>query len=221
MAGEDPSVQQPQTPAPDDLQGEEPTARSHSAARPEDNSDETLTPPQERGHIRRWFSRVRIAPAAKSTTIIVSALIGFIFGIASNQISGFVNRADDCYDALTQYETNVSQFPILTTAVHDQGLTLDLRDAANSQYNTLIAVPSSKIMNKCAIAGINATDLKHWEASDDDLADCLARPACSRSDASNDAVAAAISAMQLSSEATKISQWGLLRRAKYVVAHLY
>ena len=76
-------------------------------------------------------------------------------------------------------------------------------------------------MNKCAIAGMNAADLKHWESIDDDFPGCLEYTGCSPSEASGGAIAAASSAAQLAHEATMISQWGLLRRAKYVVAHLY
>jgi len=33
--------------------------------------------------------------------------VGFFFGVASNQVSDFMKRADDCRDALAQYVINV------------------------------------------------------------------------------------------------------------------
>lgn len=207
-------------PSPGGLQGKSPNADSHSAIST-DNSDKGPTPPQEQGHIRRWFSQVRVTRAAKSTTIIVTALIGFIFGIATNQVSDFVKRADDCYDALAQYETNMAQFPTLAGAIHGGSVAEEQGSPATFQYNNVIGLPSSKILNKCAIAGINTADLKRWEASDDRLPECLVAAACSPGEASDRTIAATLNAAQLAHEATTISQWGLLRRAKYVIMHLY
>jgi hypothetical protein len=156
MAGEDrPSIPQPRSPAtagaePGGLQGDEPTSGNHSATDANDDSDETSAAPQEQGRIRRWRNKLR--PPTKSTTIIVTAFIGFMFGIASSQVSDFVKRADDCYDALSEYEVNVaSNFYNLSNGMHSPDLNEQQKDALGTRYNTLVSAPIAKAINKCPV----------------------------------------------------------------------
>ena len=39
--------------------------------------------------------------------IVITAIVAFIFGIGSNQVTDFVKRADDCLDGLSQYLVGV------------------------------------------------------------------------------------------------------------------
>jgi hypothetical protein len=237
MSGEDDrSVQQPQAPAtpdtdptagagPSGLQGNEPTSGNHSAIDANDNSDKTSAGPQEQGHIRRWRSRLAAVPA-KSTTLIVTALIGFFFGIASNQVTDFVKRADDCYNSLSQYKAGVTQFGTIMDVMDDPNRTQQENDSAIQKYNKVIMIPTIVVYNKCPVKGrleyISKNDVEAWNRKNDDLEDCFGAPSqCSPTRAYSLSGDADESADPLIRQANNVWEWGLVRRAKFVVTHLY
>lgn len=158
--------------------------------------------------------------------ILITALVGFFFGIGSNQVTDYVKRADDCSGALSEYYIGVLNFPTLSGTVHDQSLTDDQRDAAGGEYNTLIISPHNKITIKCPIDGsleyLNSDERDRFKASFKKLSEgCFKASECSQDNAYSYTVATTKSAFTLASEATKVSQWGLFRRAKYELTHLY
>lgn len=165
----------------------------------DDQSNEASVPSQQPTR-RRFLPRLRkrrttdnaeqaVAsteqPAKKSKIgllgIVVTAAVGFFFGIGSNQVTDYVKRADDCDDALSLYSFGVaSNFESLEHTQHDQSLTPDQRNAAGKQYNTIIALPHLQVQNKCPIGAplrpggpdpgrpppeyLNSDEVNHWKA---------------------------------------------------------
>jgi hypothetical protein len=152
--------------------------------------------------------------------VVITALIGFFFGIASNQVTDFVKRADDCYDALSQYGLSmISNWNKLFATTHDPHSSSAQVYAATEKWNTLIQPPQFKVMNTCP--EINKRDFAGWKASADQVFECYTDPSCSpnKADTYRDSVFS--SSTKLLYEAQEVSEWGLVRRAKYEVTHLY
>lgn len=152
--------------------------------------------------------------------VVITALIGFFFGVASNQVTDFVKRADGCYDALSQYGVSmISNWNKLFTITHDPHSSSAQVYEATEKWNTLIQPPQFKVMNKCP--EINRHDFAGWKASVDQVFACHTDPSCSpaKADAYRDSVFS--SSTKLLHEAQDVSEWGLVRRAKYEVTHLY
>jgi hypothetical protein len=215
-------------------------------AQADDNSNETSVTSQQRkkrGHfISRLQKRRSTASAEQADTriersskkpkigllgIVVTALVGFFFGIGSNQVTDYIKRADDCSDALSEFDTGVSgNFTYLSQTVHDGKATYDQILAARGQYNNLIASPEAKIENKCLAEEsnteyLNPQDIKHFEANWSKLSTCFTGSKCSQEEASSYAKSAADSACNLDKEARKVAEWGLWHRAKYLSTHLW
>jgi hypothetical protein len=221
---------------------QEPTTLDTGAAnaQADDQSSETSGPSRQqkkRGRFLGRFRKERITDsaaeagastgqAAKKPTIglvgiLITALVGFFFGVASNEVSDFVKRADECNDALTQYADNVASF--FVSIVHDvhEGRTDAQKGAAEQRYNTLIAGPSSKIQSRCE-EGINGRDYDQWNDKDTKMGRCEAPDGkCDKKEAGEDAKDVSGAATKLAGDATIVSRWGLLRRAIHVVMHPY
>lgn len=69
----------------------------------------TVTGPAsgEQGLFRRLRDKLNSGEPLKSLTLILTALIAFFFGIAKNQMSDYVKRADNCYIALFTFNSNI------------------------------------------------------------------------------------------------------------------
>jgi hypothetical protein len=86
-------------------------------------------------------------------------------------------------------------------------------------------MPHIKVLEKCPVRGssayLNSDEVNRWSASFDKLVDCFNASECSDDDAHSYIVAASESTSNLELDAHVVSQWGLVRRAKYEVTHLY
>jgi hypothetical protein len=236
---------QPQVPAtpdvdpatdagPGGLQGNEPTSGNRSATDANDNSEKTSAPPQEQGRLRRWRNGLRAAAPTKSTTITVTALIGFLFGIASNQVTDFVKCADDCSDALSQYSAGIisGSYDAVVTNVYSDP---EKREKGIETYNTDIRTPYNKVYTKCPMSGkefLDKNDVKQFISSSEELFNCflLDNPRQLLSNASPCNVRGGLatlitnvtnSASKLIPEANEVSKWGVVRRGEYAAEHLY
>jgi hypothetical protein len=163
-------------------------------------------------------------PAKKSKIgllgIAITALVGFFFGIASTQVTDFIKRADDCYDALSQYGLAIASSSFKTfNTTHDPHASSDQVDEAIAQWDTVIQSPTFKVQNKCR--ELNKNDFSQWKISATKFAKCYMDSACplDKSYTYQDSVVSLTS--KLLDEAEGISKWGLVRRAKYEVTHLY
>lgn len=173
---------------------------------------------------RRW----RFAKGRKIglVGIVITALVGFIFGIGSNQVTDYVKRAGDCVDALGQFLSNLPHFAPLSDTVHDKTLSPDQRNDAGYQYESLIVVPHIKIFAKCPVNGdseyLNSAEVNRWNAIFDKLGDgCFLASECSWDNATSYVETATDSTGNLEMQALQVAQWGLVRRAKYEITHLY
>jgi hypothetical protein len=79
-----------------------------SAAQDNEPTQGRSAAPGKHGRIGRLRDKINSGEPLKPLTIIVTAIVAFVFGIASNQSTDLVKGADECYDALTQYDENVS-----------------------------------------------------------------------------------------------------------------
>jgi hypothetical protein len=158
--------------------------------------------------------------------IVITALVSFFFGVASNQVSDHLKQADDCSNALSQFSVNAaSNYLDIFEAHHDPATTPTQKNDAISKYNGLISLFANKIRNECPIEGDSqylAADTVHkWTGSYAKMYDCVTANACSEDDAMKYETDASDSATDLAHNAGDVSQWGLLRRAEYVIMHLY
>lgn len=158
--------------------------------------------------------------------IVITALVGFFFGIGSNQVTDYVKRADDCVDGLSQFLADLPHFAPLSDRVHDQALTPDQHNDAGYQYETLIVVPHIKIVAKCPVNDsseyLNSNEVKRWNATFDKLANgCFLASECSWDNAVSYVETATESTSNLEEQALQVARWGLVRRAKYEITHLY
>ena len=110
----------------------------------------------------------------------------------------------------------------LKKTLHDASLTLDQRMATGAKYNTVIARPYLEIWNKCPMF-VKSDDLNRWKANYLQLADCFlaSERKCSEASASSYIMAEDRLTDKLEDQGRVVSQWGLLRRAKYEITHLY
>jgi hypothetical protein len=147
--------------------------------------------------------------------IAITALAGFFFGIGSNQVTDYVKRADDCNDALSQYTVGVaSKFVTLSDAEHDPSKSQAQRDTALSEHGVDPRPLRSEYLN--------SDEVKQWRARVYKMGfSCFWASKCSHQDAWSYAALVVDSTDPLLYEAREVSQWGLVRRAKYEVTHLY
>jgi hypothetical protein len=161
--------------------------------------------------------------------IVITAMVGFFFGIGSAQVTDYIKRADDCDDAFSQFQIALdSNFSLLSNTVHDQTLPPDKRVAASQQYNSLIWVPLLKIAIKCPVRDyyvnteyLNKNDVKGWNNSIKNLGDCFNASECSGDKADSCVTDVDKWIGILERQIHTVPQWGLVRRAEYVVTHLY
>lgn len=195
MAGDRQSEQRDEAPTTPDTGNAEPPDGNQA----DDQSNEASDPPQQPRR-RRFLPRLRKRRATDKAEqassqdsgkkahigllgIIITALIGFFFGIGSNQLTDYVKRAVDCDDALGQYVVAVSSnFEPLSDRLHDQALPADQRDAAGRDYDTLIILPHIKVLTKCPVRNgseyLDSDGVRRWHAAFRDLADCFNANEC-------------------------------------------
>lgn len=217
VSAEDPSVKTPEAPAAPPV---------------------TTTASEKKGFTRRLRSKLGniigrlwrrlISPGPlKLATILFTALVGFIFGIASNQMADFVKRADNCYDALSMFNDNI----------YNEGLQIiaDIHspDRQNSEsgytkFRNDIEIPHNKITSKCPVDPRNTLylDKNDVNAFTKDYYQLLSVCIFVTRECSNDTEADLISKIGDSSRALRdqasgVSQWGLLDRAWFAVVHLW
>jgi hypothetical protein len=219
---DDPSAQQPQR--------DKPTSGNHSATDRNGNSGKTSPTLQEQGRIRRWRNKLR-APT-KSTTIIVTAFIGFMFGIASNQVTSFVNRADDCDAALSRYFGGIEADSHLAyREIRTPGRTDQQREDALAKFFSGTTAPYDTAVSKCSLDGpdeyLNKDDAQAFMLHYHDLLTCTFYGSaedqypCSLEKWQRIHDQALDSTSPLSRQASNVSQWGLVRRGRYAVTHLW
>jgi hypothetical protein len=194
--------------------------------------------------------------------IVITAIVGFIFGIGANQVTDFVKRADDCLDGLSHYlagvEADITSKPDALTNLsgpitqiklppldqpHAEGPPTvqppasvlpppvpprpeQLNDAL-LKFDADIVMPRINVRNKCPMRGesteyLNINDVNNWNDTFERLRKyCFGAAECSDAAASESLKALADSTYKLIVQANEVSQWGLVRRAKYEVMHLY
>lgn len=239
MGGDRQSEQRDEAPTTPDAGNTEPPDCGNQA---DDQSNEASATPQQPRR-RRFLLRLRKrgttdnAEQASSRDsgkkarigllgIIITALIGFFFGIGSNQVTDYIQLARDCSDALSKYSLGVqSHYLELYDTNHESVLPRDQLYAMASLYNNAIAGPSVKIRNDCPMNDrsgyLQNDDVNRWNADYKKLSDCWITADCSRLTASEDQYESVDSTVKLQEQARVVPQWGLLRRAKYEVTHLY
>jgi hypothetical protein len=178
------------------------------------------SPGQRRGrfHLRK--------PKIGLPAIIITALVGFFFGAASNQVSDFVKRSDDCIEGLEQYIVGVSanSMPAIY-AEHGTNSTAAEKTNKAYKYINLVDAPYYKILAKCPVNGhieyLDRNTVKDFKSHHDQMENCLEVQGCPNDDPATVVQDLLNSAQTLLKEAEEVPNWGLYRRAKYLVTHMY
>lgn len=179
------------------------------------------SPAQRRGRFHLSTPKIGL-PA-----IIVTALVGFFFGIASNQVSDFVKRSEDCVEGLEPYLIGVeNNFLPAVSVLHDPNSSVKQKTDIDDKLAALVDVPYYKILAKCPVTRRHTEYLDSYAAkrflqNRDKMMDCLTVHGCPTDDQTTVIAAELRSGDTLLNEAEEVSNWGLLRRAKYLLTHLY
>ncbi len=154
------------------------------------SAQQSPTPEHRKNSVVRWLNLQRVAAQIKSltriTAIVVTALIGFIFGIANNQATDWVKRADQCSEALSQYDKGVGgEFWPLVEARNKSRSGSQKQEEferkqeiqAISSYNTDISIPSNMVNNKCPVHGgreyLDKHEVAVWTKNAQNLDNCF------------------------------------------------
>jgi hypothetical protein len=184
------------------------------------------SPRQRRGrfHLRK--------PKIGLLAIVITAIVGFFFGIASNQVTGFVNRADDCDAALSRYVVGIEADSHLAyREIRTPDRTDQQREDALAKFFSGISAPYDIAVSKCSLDGpdeyLNKDEAQAFMSHYKDLLTCTFYGSaddqypCSLEKWQRIHDEALDSTSALSSQASNVSQWGLVRRGRYAVTHLW
>jgi hypothetical protein len=161
---------------------------------------------------------------------LIAALLGFLLGIASTQVSDYVKRAGDCAEALEQYATGVAgNFGYTYYTNHDPNASDDKKAAVTSKYVAQVDAPHDKAVAVCPLDLTRDTEyldgntVKDFHAVYEIMDKCVQWIGCPQDSDNILAIAetAISSAKALTKEALGVPAWGLGRRTKYVVMHMY
>ena len=217
-------------------------------------------PPQKphQGRIRRWLNVRRVGAGAEKSAkkltgtavVLLSAFIGFFFGMANNQVTDWVKRADDCSGALTRYNLGIEHFGAIADAYHNGSP--EQRTEANTKYNNDIAASVDTVDNKCPMHArpqeyLSDGDIDAWKTALWAIVFCYKNREC---DADTEAKqiwqkngfnlpqcrlteggcptgeeviekAASDFTFRLTQQANQVGEWGLGRRGIYMAKHLW
>ena len=228
-------------------QGDESTPPKQHDSRADTGSDKTAASPKR--HIKAPFSARRARRRAKRTDNgreqsaasaeegkrrnfgitgkVVTALIGFIFGLASNQAADFIKRADECSAALSQYAiSSATEFASLSDTRHAPSSSADDRDASAAKLDTDIITPWDTAKNKCPVDGrpeyLKSRDLDAWKKNHHDMTEgCFNAAQCDPGTAYSIGQNAYDLSHPLIQQANEVSKWGLAHRGWYAITHLW
>lgn len=106
-----------------------------------------------------WRKKRRTAGRGKVGVvgIVVTALVGFFFGIATSQASDFAKRVDECSAALSQYMINITtEYPQIVVNLKRENLTEAEMSKYITAYNRDIQLPLTVIQNRCPMDAKNS-----------------------------------------------------------------
>lgn len=161
---------------------------------------------------------------------LIAALLGFLLGIASTQVSDYVKRAGDCAEALEQYASGVAaNFGPTYYTNHDPDASDDKKTEVSSKYMAQVDAPYNKAVATCPLDLIQGTEyldrnkVKDFNTSYGIMDKCVQWTGCPEGNDNLLSVAEAVisSARVLTKEAQEVPAWGLVRRTKYVVMRWY
>jgi hypothetical protein len=214
----------PTTPEP--LERPQQTPATHDA----DKKAESQT---SGGEARSKFRKV-VKAVFSPIGALIAALVGFLLGIASTQVSDYVKRAGDCAGALEQYTTGVAaNFGPTYYINHDPDASADKQLDLTSKYVAGVDAPYDKAVAICPLDQSRGTEyldenkVKDFLTSYGRVDKCIKWTGCPEGRPEEDdnllhiAEAAISSAKALTKEAQEVPAWGLVRRTKYVVMHVY
>jgi hypothetical protein len=161
---------------------------------------------------------------------LIAALLGFLLGIASTQVSDYVKRAGDCAEALEQYASGVAgNFGYTYYINHNPNASDDKKTEVTSKYIAQVDAPHDKAVAVCPLDLTRDTEyldgntVKDFHASYGKMDKCVQWIGCPQDSDNILAIAetAISSAKALTREAQEVPAWGLVRRTEYVVMHSY
>ncbi len=162
---------------------------------------------------------------------LITALLGFFLGVASTQVSDYVKRANDCIDALEQYNIGVAANFIIAwdSERHPEAFSPDQVSTAISKYVAQVDAPYNKALATCPLdlnqdrEYLDENRRKDFVTNYNRMDKCMSKSGvgCSEDDVDSLAPAVTSSALALVKDAQEVPAWGIVRRAQYVLTHWY
>jgi hypothetical protein len=162
---------------------------------------------------------------------LITALLGFFLGVASTQVSYYVERANDCVDALEQYNIGVAANFIMawTAERHPEAFPPEQESTAVSKYQAQVDGPYNKALATCPLdlskdkEYLDENRRKDFVANYSKMDKCMSKSGagCSEDDVNSLAPVVTSSAQALVKDAQQVPGWGVVRRAGYVLTHWY
>jgi hypothetical protein len=242
MNGEGQSEQPDKPPTAPEPASAEQAQQAPATPKPREQPQQTPTTPdagkkadsQTSGSESRSKLRKVIKAVFSPIGALIAALLGFLLGIASTQVSDYVKRAGDCAEALEQYATGVAgNFGPTYYINHDPDASSDKQLELTSRYVSQVDASYDKAVATCPLDQSRGTEYLDENKVKDFLTGygrvdkCIKWTGCPEEHPEEDdnllhiAEAAISSAKALTKEAQEVPTWGLVRRTKYVVIHIY
>jgi hypothetical protein len=157
--------------------------------------------------------------------ILITALVGFFFGLGSNQVSDYGKRADDCAEALGKLRAGLSRLPSYIVTIADDHAEPSVRNVGIRDFDEHVASAVQEMDIRCPLhekGYLHSGDVSMLLDDYQYLArDCITLRMCDVKRARSAGHEAHEIAAVLMKQAVGVSQWGLIRRAKYEFQHLY
>jgi hypothetical protein len=151
-------------------------------------------------------------------------VLGFLVGIVTDQTKEFVERADSCYQALVQHELGMQKVPRFINDMSDHQ-DVDRFNAAAAEWNNDVVETARDVSNKCPIDPakpeyLDGQTVKQFQALSAQVQACEGQT-CDVGGVISLKDMIIVDVRDLQTEANKVKDWGLVRRCRYAVTHLY
>lgn len=157
---------------------------------------------------------------------VVGAFGGFIFGIGTDQVDAYVNRADSCYDALVHPRAGIREVPVYIERLREGDV------GAQRQWNTEVHDAYNGVLNKCPFGesrneSAKLSDNEYLQAADMreflrlDMAVDACTTGCDSEVLAQSVSGASSASMVLMDQANTVKDWSVAHRCKYVLTHLF
>lgn len=155
---------------------------------------------------------------------IAGVVVGFVVAVATDQTKEFVERADACYGALEKHEQGLQKAPRYMDDLRNRQ-DPDRFNTAAAEWNSDIVETDEEVASKCPVAGnkneyLQTDTVSQFQKFSSELEACSQVPCDTTTEiALKDNCVSQV--RQLQDQANKVKEWGVIRRTRYALTHLY